>query len=116
MLGRLWAKADMPARASSRGRKARTLPRVLPGLTFIELLSPVIPSPRIAKAGVRFKHEVEESRRRAQEFIAADSQDAGAIAARKRLQAVLDPLNPAAGKTVPPDATRKQAKKRKKNQ
>jgi hypothetical protein len=96
--------------------QARTLARVLPGLTFIELLSAVIPRPRIAKAGVRFKHEVEESRRRAQELIAADSQDAGAIAARERLQAVLDQLNPAAGKTVPPDATKKKARKRKKNQ
>lgn len=47
--------------------------------------------------------------------IAADKQDAGASAARKRLQAVLDQLNPAAGKTVPPDAAGKKAKKRKKN-
>jgi arylsulfatase A len=51
-----------------------------------------------------------------EKLIAPDTQDAGAGAARKRLQAVLDQLNPAAGKTAPPDATKKKAKKRKKNQ
>jgi arylsulfatase A len=50
-----------------------------------------------------------------EKLIAADTQDAGTSAARKRLQAVLDQLNPAAGKTVPPDAASKKAKKRKKN-
>ena len=33
--------------------------------------------------------------------VAADTQDNAAIAARKRLQAVLDRLNPAGGKTDP---------------
>jgi hypothetical protein len=51
-----------------------------------------------------------------EKLIAPDTQDAGAVAARKRLQAVLDQLNPAAGKTAPPDAVGKKAKKRKKNQ
>jgi len=41
--------------------------------------------------------------------IAPDSKDEGAIAARKRLQAVLDRLAPASGKTEPP-ATPKQKK------
>ena len=35
--------------------------------------------------------------------VPADTTDASAMAARKRLQAVLDQLNPAAGKTVPPE-------------
>jgi arylsulfatase A-like enzyme len=51
-----------------------------------------------------------------EKFIAADTQDAQALAARKRLQAALDQLNPAAGKTVPPDAAGNKAKKRKKKQ
>lgn len=51
-----------------------------------------------------------------EKLVAADTQDAGAGAARKRLQAVLDQLNPAAGKTAPPDAVGKKGKKRKKNQ
>ena len=38
--------------------------------------------------------------------IPADTQDAEALAARKRLQGVLDHLNPAAGKTVPPGSER----------
>jgi arylsulfatase A len=37
-------------------------------------------------------------------LVPADSTDPAAQAARKRLQAVLDELNPAGGKTVPPDA------------
>jgi hypothetical protein len=46
--------------------------------------------------------------------IPADTQDAEALAARKRLQAVLDRLNPAAGKTVPPgtEKPRKAAAKK----
>jgi arylsulfatase A len=43
--------------------------------------------------------------------IPADSTDPEAQAARKRLQAVLDELNPAAGKTVPADANKAKAKK-----
>jgi arylsulfatase A len=51
--------------------------------------------------------------------IPADTQDAEALAARKRLQAVLDRLNPAAGKTVPPGSKKprkagtKKARKKK---
>jgi len=45
--------------------------------------------------------------------VPADAQDAAAAAARKRLQAVLDQLNPAAGKTEPPGAA-KAARKAKK--
>jgi arylsulfatase A-like enzyme len=50
-----------------------------------------------------------------EKLIAADARDAQAVAARKHLQTVLDQLNPAGGKTVPPDAAGKKAKKRKKN-
>jgi arylsulfatase A len=51
--------------------------------------------------------------------VPADTQDAEAAAARKRLQAVLDRLNPAAGKTEPPGAAKAggpEAKKGKKKQ
>jgi arylsulfatase A-like enzyme len=37
-------------------------------------------------------------------LVSADAEDAEATAARKRLQAALDTLNPAAGKTAPPGA------------
>jgi hypothetical protein len=37
-------------------------------------------------------------------LVAAEGEDAEATAARKRLQAALDTLNPAAGKTTPPGA------------
>jgi arylsulfatase A len=43
--------------------------------------------------------------------VAADSQDPKAVAARKRLQAVLDQLNPAGGKTEPPGLKAKKAAK-----
>jgi arylsulfatase A-like enzyme len=52
----------------------------------------------------------------AEKLVGSDSPDAQAAAARKRLQALLDQLNPAAGKTVPPDAAGKKAKKKKKKQ
>jgi arylsulfatase A len=51
-----------------------------------------------------------------EKLMAADTADTGTIAARKRLLAVLDQLNPAGGKTVPADAAKKKGKKRKKNQ
>jgi arylsulfatase A-like enzyme len=52
-----------------------------------------------------------------EKLVAADAQDAGAIAARKRLQSVLDGLNPAGGKTEPADARKaKTGKKGKKKQ
>jgi arylsulfatase A len=44
--------------------------------------------------------------------IAADSTDPAAKAARKQLQAVLDELNPAGGKTAPPGAPRRNALRR----
>jgi len=43
--------------------------------------------------------------------VAADAQDAAAAAARKRLQAVLDQLNPAGGKTDPGGSRKKAPKK-----
>jgi arylsulfatase A len=46
--------------------------------------------------------------------VAADSTDPAAQAARKRLSAVLAELNPAGGKTVPPDAGKKAKKGKKK--
>ncbi len=46
--------------------------------------------------------------------VPSDSPDAEAQAARKRLQTVLDDLNPAAGKTVPPDSEKNKAKKQQK--
>ena len=52
-----------------------------------------------------------------EKLVAADAQDAGAIAARKRLQSVLDSLNSAGGKTEPADAGKaKTGKKGKKKQ
>jgi arylsulfatase A len=56
-----------------------------------------------------------------EQLVAADTKDADAIAARKRLQAVLDKLNPAAGKQPPKGAPltlrakRARARKKKKN-
>jgi arylsulfatase A len=44
--------------------------------------------------------------------IAADSSDAAAAAARKQLQAVLDELNPAAGKVAPPNPAKKKGGKK----
>jgi arylsulfatase A len=60
----------------------------------------------------------------AEKPVSADSQDEKAKAARQRLQAVLDKLNAAAGKTVPPEEKRaakaakkaKRAEKKKKKQ
>jgi arylsulfatase A len=46
--------------------------------------------------------------------IAADTTDPQALAARKKLQGVLDQLNPAGGKTVPVDSEKKKAKQAKK--
>jgi hypothetical protein len=48
-----------------------------------------------------------------EKLVPADTQDAEAIAARKRLQAVLDQLNPAGGKTVQPDEEKPKAAKKK---
>ena len=47
-------------------------------------------------------------------LVPAGSTDPAAQAARKRLQAVLDELNPAGGKTLPPDSGTKKKKNRKK--
>jgi hypothetical protein len=41
-------------------------------------------------------------------LVPADTTDTAAQAARKELQAVLDELNPAGGKTVPPGAGKKK--------
>jgi arylsulfatase A-like enzyme len=49
-----------------------------------------------------------------EKLVAADAQDAAAAAARKRLQAVLDKLNPAGGKTDPDGGPNKTPKKGKK--
>jgi arylsulfatase A len=48
-----------------------------------------------------------------EKLVPADTQNAEAIAARKRLQAVLDQLNPAGGKTVQPDEEKPKAAKKK---
>lgn len=47
----------------------------------------------------------------AETLVAADAPDARAAAARKRLQAALDQLDPASGKTAPQDAVRKRARR-----
>ena len=49
-----------------------------------------------------------------EKLVAADTTDAAAVAARKRLQGVLDQLNPAGGKIEPPPMEGKAAKKARK--
>lgn len=54
-----------------------------------------------------------------EELVPADSKDEAAVAARKRLQAVLDKLNPAGGKTISPEeeaAAKNRAQKQKQKQ
>jgi hypothetical protein len=58
-----------------------------------------------------------------EKLVPADSTDKAAVGARKRLQAVLDKLNPAGGKTISTeeeakerDRTRKQRQSQKKKQ
>ncbi len=58
-----------------------------------------------------------------EQLVAPDSKDRGALAARKRLQAVLDKLNPAGGKTISAedeaaakDRARKKAQRQKEGQ
>ena len=51
----------------------------------------------------------------AEPLVPSDTQDKEALAARQRLQAVLDQLNPAGGKVDPHDGSGKHAKKRHKN-
>jgi len=46
-------------------------------------------------------------------LVPADSTDSSAQAARKRLSAILADLDPASGKTVPPDSEKKAEKKAK---
>ncbi|HNQ90662.1 MAG TPA: hypothetical protein PKM73_18765 [Verrucomicrobiota bacterium] len=50
----------------------------------------------------------------AEMLVPADSKDASALAARKRLQAVLDTLNPAAGVLDDGDGTGRHANRRNK--
>lgn len=50
-----------------------------------------------------------------EKLVAADTADARAVAARKRLQAALDQLDPAAGKTAPQDAVKKRARRLQRN-
>ena len=50
----------------------------------------------------------------AEPLVPANTQDDSALAARKRLQAVLDQLNPAGGKVDPGDGSGKHANKPKK--
>lgn len=51
-----------------------------------------------------------------EEPVAADTQDSEAVAARKRLQVVLDELNPASGKVEPQQQEKAETKAKKKRQ